>query len=146
MTSDLGQNVVVVWGGTNDMRWWAHTPAAVYSRLREYCLGRRQMGYTVVALTLLPRSDGIYPPDFEAYRQALNSKIRATWPGFADAIVDVGSDQLIGRQGSEVDTRFFSGDRVHLNNLGALGGRGTGGSAALKRLDAPGADPSTDGP
>lgn len=138
--ADLGQNVVVVWGGTNDMRWWAHTPAVVYSRLREYCLGRRQTGYTVVVLTLLPRSDGIYPPNFEADRLALNSKIRATWPGFADAIVDVGSDPLIGQQGNEVNTRFFSGDRVHLNDLGLSVVAGRVGQL-LKRLDASGAAP-----
>ena len=52
--SDLGQNVVVVWGGTNDMRHWAHHPAVVYSRLRQYCLERRARGYTVVVLTLAP--------------------------------------------------------------------------------------------
>src|SRR3990172_4408776 len=84
----LGQNIVVVWGGTNDIRHWSHTPDDVYARLREYCLGRRQQGYTVVALTMLPRSDGVCPPNFETDRQALNARIRGTWPGFADAIVD----------------------------------------------------------
>ncbi|MFH0916647.1 MAG: GDSL-type esterase/lipase family protein [bacterium] len=132
--SRLGQNVVVVWGGTNDMRHWNHSPATVYSRLREYCLSRRQMGYTVVVLTLLPRSDGDYPANFEADRQAVNRSIRATWPGFADAMVDVGSDQLIGRQGSELDRRFFSGDRVHLNDLGLSVVAGRVGQL-LKRLD-----------
>ncbi len=135
--SDLGQNVVVVWGGTNDMRHWAHTPGTVYSRLREYCLGRRAAGYTVVVLTTLPRSDGVYPPNLEADRQTLNRLIRATWPGFADAIVDVGADRFIGLQGCELDPRFFSPDRVHLNNtgLGVVAGR-TG--QLLKSLDAAG--------
>ena len=115
---DLGQNVVVIWGGTNDMRHWAHTPETVYSRLRQYCLERRAAGYTVVVLTMLPRTDGAYPPNLEAYRQTLNRFIRATWPGFADALVDVGTDRLIGLLGCEVDTSFYSPDRVHLNNTG----------------------------
>jgi lysophospholipase L1-like esterase len=115
---DLGQNAVVVWGGTNDMRHWAHPPAVVYSQLREYCLGRRAAGYTVLVLTMLPRSDGAFPSSLEADRQTLNRLIRATWPGFADALVDVGADPLVGMGHSELDTRLFNSDRVHLNNTG----------------------------
>jgi hypothetical protein len=139
--AQLGQNVVVVWGGTNDMRHWGHSPDVVYSRLREYCLGRRQTGYTVVVLTILPRSDGSYPLDLEVDRQTLNGKIRATWPGFADAIVDIGSDQLIGRPGSEVNARFFSGDRVHLNDLGLSVVAGRVGQL-LDLLDGPRSGPT----
>ncbi len=116
--SYLGQNVVVIWGGTNDMRHWAHPPEAVYSRLREYCLQRRAAGYAVVVLTMLPRTDGAYPPNLEADRQTFNRLIRATWPGFADALVDMGTDPLVGLQGCELDARLFSPDRVHLNNTG----------------------------
>ena len=131
----LGQNVVVVWGGTNDMRHWLHSPEVVYSQLRQYCLERRERGFTVVALTLLPRSDGAYPAGFEASRQAVNREIRATWPGFADAFVDVGADRLIGQLGCELNPRFFSGDRVHLNNsgLGVVAGQV---GELLRRLDA----------
>ena len=136
----LGQNVVVVWGGTNDMRHWLHTPEVVYSQLRQYCLERKKRGFTVVAMTLLPRSDGTYPPGFEANRQAVNMKIRATWPGFADAFVDVGADPLIGRPGCEVNRKFFSGDRVHLNNSGLAVVAGQVGQL-LRRLDHPGAAP-----
>jgi lysophospholipase L1-like esterase len=133
----LGQNVVVIWGGTNDMRHWAHPPAAVYSRLREYALQRRAVGYTVVVLTMLPRTDGAYPPNLEADRQTLNRLIRATWPGFADALVDMGTDPLLGLQGCELDARLFSPDRVHLNNTGlsVVAGRV---AQVLRALDAAG--------
>jgi lysophospholipase L1-like esterase len=116
--AERGQNVVVIWGGTNDIRHWAHPPGVVYSQLREYCLGRRAAGYTVVVLTMLPRTDGVIPEGLEADRQAFNRMIRATWPGFADALVDVGCDRLIGLPGCERDTRLFSPDLVHLNNTG----------------------------
>ena len=114
----LGRNVVVIWGGTNDMRHWNHAPAAVYSQLRQYCLDRRKLGYTVVVMTLLPRTDTGYPENFEPDRQRVNAMIRRGWVGFADALVDVGSDPLIGLAGHEVDPRFYSPDRVHLNNGG----------------------------
>jgi lysophospholipase L1-like esterase len=136
----LGQNVVVVWGGTNDIRHWLHSPEVVYSQLRQYCLERREKGFTVVAMTLLPRSDGTYPADFEANRQAVNRKIRATWPGFADAFVDVGADRLIGRPGCELNRGFFSGDRVHLNNSGLAVVAGLVGQL-LRRLDPLGVAP-----
>ncbi len=116
--SKLGRNVVVVWGGTNDIRHWNHKPAAVFQHLRQYCLGRREQGYTVVVMTLLPRSDGDYPETFEFDRQQVNTMIRQSWTGFADALVDVGSDPLIGLAGCETDPRFYSPDRVHLNNGG----------------------------
>ncbi len=135
--SDLGQNVVVIWGGTNDMRHWAHPPSVVYSRLREYCLGRRAAGYTVVVLTMLPRTDGAYPPSLEADRQTLNRLIRATWPGFADALVDMGADPLVGLWGRELDTVLFSPDRVHLNNTGLSVVAGRVGQQ-LRILDAAG--------
>jgi lysophospholipase L1-like esterase len=114
----LGRNVVVIWGGTNDMRHWNHTPAAVYEHLQQYCLDRRKQGYTVVVMTLLPRTDTGYPERFESDRQQVNAMIRRGWIGFADALVDVGSDPFIGLAGREIDPRFYSPDRVHLNNGG----------------------------
>jgi lysophospholipase L1-like esterase len=131
----LGRNVAVIWGGTNDLCWWAHTSEAVYEDLREYCEGRRRAGYTVVALTLLPRSDTGSPADFETLRQEVNSRIRAGWAGFADAMVDVGSDPFIGISGSETDLRFYSPDRVHLNNAGLALVAGRVGKL-LHRVDA----------
>lgn len=116
--SDLGRNVVVIWGGTNDLRWWSHTPRAVYERLRTYCLGRRAQGFTVVTLTMLPRTDGVCPPGFESQRRQFNAMVRSGWAGFADVLVDVAADPFLGRPGCEADLRFFSGDLVHLNNSG----------------------------
>jgi lysophospholipase L1-like esterase len=133
----LGRNVCVIWGGTNDIRWWGHKPPAVYQHLRDYCLGRRVKGFTVVVLTLLPRTDGDYPELFETYRQDVNRRIRQGWVGFADALIDVGADPLIGSAGCEVDLRFFSPDRVHLNNngLALVAGRVL---KLLERVDTPG--------
>ena len=113
-----GQEVVVIWGGTNDIALWNHAGDEVYSDLREYAEGRHQRGYRVVVLTMLPRSDSYAPPDFEARRQAVNEKIRAGWEGFADLLVDVAADQRIGRQGAERDMVYYTSDLVHLNDTG----------------------------
>jgi lysophospholipase L1-like esterase len=133
--ASLGRNVCVIWGGTNDIRWWGHTPPAVYQHLKDYCLGRRAKGFTVIVLTLLPRTDGDSPGAFEQYRQDLNDRIREGWIGFADGLVDVGADPFLGIAGRETDTRFYSPDRVHLNNngLALVAGRVL---TLLRRVDA----------
>ncbi len=131
----LGRNVVFIWGGTNDLRWWSHTPRVIYERLRSYCLGRRAQGFTVVTLTMLPRTDGVCPPSFETQRQQFNAMLRVGWAGFADVLIDVGADPFLGRPGCEADARFFSGDLVHLNNngLALVAGRAR---MLLERVDA----------
>lgn len=116
--AELGRNIVFIWGGTNDMRWWNHSPQAVYEHLRGYCLDRRAQGYTVITMTMIPRTDGAFPEGFEADRRGFNARVRAGWAEFADVLIDVGSDPLVGRAGCETNTRFFSSDRVHLNNTG----------------------------
>ena len=113
-----GQEVVVIWGGTNDIALWNHGNDEVYSDLTAYAEGRRQRGFRVVVLTMLPRSDSYAQADFEARRQAVNEKIRAGWEGFADLLVDVAADQRLGSPGAETNLVYFTSDRVHLNDTG----------------------------
>ena len=113
-----GRNAVVVWGGSNDLALWHESPEQVFELTKEYCLERRRQGFTVVLLTLLPRSGRIDPEDVEGRRQDLNTLLRAHWSEFADGIVDVGADPRLGQQGDELDRRYYQADRVHLNNVG----------------------------
>ncbi len=113
-----GQQVVVIWGGTNDFALWDHTSDEVYSDLRKYADGRRQRGFRVVVLTMLPRSDGHSSALFESRRQAVNEKIRGGWEDFADLLVDVAADQRLGPPGAEKNLVYFTSDRVHLNDTG----------------------------
>jgi lysophospholipase L1-like esterase len=114
------RNVVVLWAGTNDIALWNHLTALIYSQLKQYAWARQARGYTVVVLTLLPRSDKAVQPvtDFEARRQELNRLIRSEWEGFADLLVDVGADPRIGDAGDELDSTHYLADRVHLNTEG----------------------------
>ena len=116
--SRLGRNVVVVWGGTNDVALWNHMAGTVYHRIREFCLERRQQGFTVLVLTMLPRNDKICQPGFEERRQAINRRLRLSWSDFADGIVDVAADPRIGTAGCENDYRYWVQGGVHLTNKG----------------------------
>jgi lysophospholipase L1-like esterase len=114
----LGRNVVVVWAGTNDLALWNHMASAVYKRLRQYCEERRAQGFTVLVLTMLPRNDKVCLSGFEERRQSVNRKLRESWTGFADGLVDVAADPLIGTPGCESDLRYWVKGGVHLTNKG----------------------------
>jgi lysophospholipase L1-like esterase len=113
-----GRNVVVLWGGTNDMALRLRSPQQVLELTRQYCEERRDQGFLMVVTTTLPRSGRIDPDDFEGRRQDLNALLRAQWRDFADALVDVAADPRLGDPGDEMDRRYFDADRVHLNDTG----------------------------
>jgi lysophospholipase L1-like esterase len=111
--------VIVVWEGTNDLYFGA-SPNDAYEHLATYCRDRKDHGWRVVLLTLLPRSKtgtrGM-PPTFETDRQNINARLRVAWPGVADVLVDVGADPIIGLAGQETDPLYYS-DRLHLTAAG----------------------------
>jgi lysophospholipase L1-like esterase len=114
----FGRCVVVVWGGTNDIALWRHFPEVVFADIRDYCLGRKDRGFTVVVLTMLPRSDASALPTTEAAREQLNDLLRSNWQEFADALVDVAADPGLGAPGDELNQEYYQSDRVHLNDNG----------------------------
>lgn len=107
-------NLCLVQAGGGDFGAGAQ-PATVYQGLREYCTGRRAAGFTVVVLTVLPRSD---PLTFEVARLAYNQMVRDTWTEFADGLVDVAADSRIGDTLDDLDRRYYRSDAVHPNNAG----------------------------
>jgi len=113
----LGRNVVVVWGGSNDLALMDHEPSVVYQNIRNYCLGRERRGFVVLVLTLLPRSDR-FAKNFEVRREAVNQMLRTTWSQFASGLVDVAADPLIGPAGAERNRHYYVRGDVHLNNQG----------------------------
>jgi lysophospholipase L1-like esterase len=110
------RNILVAWEATNDLYFGASADDA-YQRLGHYCRDRRNAGFRVIVLTLLPRSEQGTPDDFETSREAVNQRIRADWPTFADAIVDVAAIPELGRAGDELNPRYYA-DRVHLTDAG----------------------------
>lgn len=110
-------NFVLIWGGTNDLYFEADD-TTVYDYIVSYAEARKNEGFKVAVFTILPRSAGSMPENFETYRLSVNTMLRANWEAFADALVDVAGDSRIGDSGDELDTTYYSGDKVHLNNTG----------------------------
>jgi lysophospholipase L1-like esterase len=114
------RGIVVIWGGTNDMALNPlATPAQTYANLQAYVAAARLVPGVdkVIVLTALPRTSGDNG-NFETDRQAFNTLVRNGWASFADALVDVGNDANIGQAGDNLDTTYYDGDAVHLNNTG----------------------------
>jgi hypothetical protein len=107
-------NVCVVMGGAGDLRL-GHSVEDTLDELRSYALGRREAGFKVVALTLLPRSK---PLTFEADRLAFNALLRDQWTTFADGLADIAADERIGDPGDNLDRKYYLADALHVNAAG----------------------------
>jgi lysophospholipase L1-like esterase len=117
LNTQSSKKILMAWGGTNDMHFGADATTA-YNSYVTYCTNRRAAGWTVVAFTVLPRSEATTPAGFEAQRIAFNLSVRSNWTTFADGICDCAADSRIGDSGDELNTTYYAGDKVHLNNTG----------------------------
>jgi lysophospholipase L1-like esterase len=109
-------NVAVVWAGTNDMRR-TRTAGRIWSEVQRYCTDRRERGWRVVLLTVLPCLPRKPGSRFEAERQQLNTIIRTRWREIADALADVAADQRIGDPAGP-DAQVYCTDGIHHNAAG----------------------------
>jgi lysophospholipase L1-like esterase len=107
-------NLCVLLAGGGDFRYGA-SATSVYSEVRTYCRERRQAGFSVVLLTVLPTNR---PETFEATRLVYNAMVRAHWETFADGLADIAADPRIGDTGDEYDQQFYESDALHLTNAG----------------------------
>jgi lysophospholipase L1-like esterase len=112
-------NVVLVGGGTNDLyiSGGTITVDALYANYVAYHTARRAVGFKTIAITLLPRTEVGTPANFEDKRQDFNTRVRANWATFADALMDVGADATIGAPAASDNTTYFA-DKTHPTNAG----------------------------
>lgn len=113
-------NVVVAWGQSNDLYFGASADTTL-ARMARYAAGRRAKGFTIVTMTVLPRADQGLASGFELERQRVNAALRASdHLAYADLVVDIAADPVIGSAGAEFNTSLFqSVDRVHFTDGGA---------------------------
>lgn len=112
------KNIVVAWELSNDI-FFGNSAATAYANFVAYCNARRAVGFSVIVLTVLPRSGVATPGTFEADRQTVNTLLRDNYRSFAHGIADVAADSRIGDSGDENDTTYYKPDLVHLTNVGA---------------------------
>lgn len=124
----LQKTLVVCWGGTNDLYFGA-SAAITYQRIVDYCRILRPVGWRIIVLSILPRSNVGTPAGFETSRQSVNNSLLADFSSstiytnvyagapYADYLVHVGGDSTIGDSGDENNTTYYL-DKVHLTSAG----------------------------
>jgi lysophospholipase L1-like esterase len=110
------KNIVIVWAGTNDIAVDSRTGAQAEALLNTYCTARRTAGYKVVVLTMISR--GMFNGTQEGYRQDFNTAVRANWTTYADALVDVDANTVVGGVGTYANTTYYQNDQIHLKAAG----------------------------
>ena len=134
----LSQNVLIIFGGTNDLGGGHQSAQAAFSKLTAYCRARKAAHPWRILVVTPPVAayPGVYPADFDAQMVQYDALIRRNWRAFADGIVDVAADFRLGAPGAERNPAYFSArDFTHLTDAGyALVGQDA--AAAVRRLAA----------
>ena len=143
----LAQNVLIIFGGTNDLGGAHESAETAFHRLTAYCRARKAAHPWRILVVTPPMAayPGVYPADFDAQMVQYDALIRRAWRGFADGIVDVQADFRLGAPGAERNPAYFSAqDFTHLTDAGyALVGQAAAAAALRLRPlpHAPGSKP-----
>lgn len=97
-------NVIVVWGGTNDIAAGA-TASSVYANIVSYCANVHSAGALCIVPTMLSRNG------FDTQKNSLNALILANTAG-ADGIANFTGTPL-GIDGGYTNTTWFQADGIH---------------------------------
>ena len=132
----LTANVLVVFGGTNDLGGSRESAQAAFGKLTAYCRARKAAHpWRILVVTppvaAYPR---VYPADFDAQMVQYGALIRRNWRAFADGSWTFQADPRLGAPGAEYNPAYFnSRDFTHLTDTGhAIVGQDA--AAAVVRL------------
>jgi lysophospholipase L1-like esterase len=134
----LKENILIIFGGTNDLGGWHQTADATYQRLVAYCNARKALHPWKILVLTPPMAayPKVYPDHFDQKMVQYDSLIRKNWRTFADGIIDIQADPRFGVPGAEHNPTYFSAkDYTHLTDAG-YEIVGTDAYKAVKRLTA----------
>ncbi|BDI29307.1 hypothetical protein CCAX7_13580 [Capsulimonas corticalis] len=119
--SKLPENVLIVFGGANDLGGARMSASRALENMEEYCRARKAAHPWKILVATPPMAvdPSVCPPDFNDQMLEYGELIRGGWRRFADGIVDVQADPRLGAPGCERDSRYFNPqDLTHLTDAG----------------------------
>ena len=111
------KNIVIVWGGTNDLASTSTSGADLAIAYGTICQNLRNAGFEVIWGTEIDRNEGGLRVDFQARRADFNAYILANGLSFADRICNFANQPLLHNVGAADNTTYFN-DKIHLTALG----------------------------
>ena len=108
-------NVLSVLAGTNDLQN-GRTARQVFDLMRQYAAEAHRAGFRLVVCTVLPRQS--FTPAAEAERQRLNALLQSGWRDFADGLVDLAADPVLGVAEAWRNPNVYISDGIHLTDYG----------------------------
>lgn len=109
-------NILSCWAGTNHIGFNRALGSTTHDTLKSYCQARRAYGFKVMVTTCLPRLD--FDTSQEAQRTIFNNLIRTEWASYADALVDVASDPIMGAVATTSNKLYYA-DGIHFGSSGS---------------------------
>ncbi len=106
-------NIIVLWGGVNDIIGGGRTSAQAYADIVTYANARTAVGWRVIVMTVIAAT-GTAPQIADLL--VLNSLLRANASGGTYTLVDPAGD---ARFQNFNDTTYYNGDKTHQTNAGA---------------------------
>jgi hypothetical protein len=137
--------VLIIQGGTNDMRGGGVSAATAYASLLSLVSAAVAVHpWTVVVQSIPPGNYHGTDAGFNAKRDAYNALLDANWRSFAQGYSPTHLDFRTGQSGDETNTTYFLTDLLHKTDAGyaidaqyAAAGVGSaiypGGTANVKR-------------
>jgi hypothetical protein len=104
------ENIIVLWGGTDDIYFHGTSSASVYTLMQTFTTALQANGWKVILLTMISRS-GV-----DTQKNTLNALILGG--GSEDGIADLTSLTDISADGAYADTDFFDPGGLYLNSEG----------------------------
>lgn len=114
------RRILIVWEISNDLANLTQTDVGAYANIKSYCQAATTAGFEVIVCTCLPRTQSGINPNFETYRNSVNTSVNANAvsEGWAIAVADIGGDTTIGATGASNNTTYYNGDKIHLTSAG----------------------------
>jgi hypothetical protein len=106
--STYAKNIAIVAIGINDIQFGTTSSATAWGYIQTLCTALRGAGFKILLSTITSDGNGHSP--------GLNALIRAGWSGYADALMDPGSDANFG-DGQPCSGPYYGGG-VHPSDLG----------------------------
>jgi len=91
------RNTVVIMAGVND------NGVTAESGLAGYCRARKAVGWKCLVATMMSHTGA------DAFKNTYDTWIRLNWHSFADGLIDVGSDPLLGADGAAANATWCDG-------------------------------------